>query len=205
MMFFLFFLLVGCAHLFEPKANQPLVSQGFDPHILARFICEETNSARRRHGKKALPFKRVLFKGARLHSLRMKELGFFEHENPYERHFASPNDRVKSSGGRGVNVAENIAYLSILKTKKNNMEVFVIDEEKLLFSFTSGGKPIPKHTYRTFAKSAVQAWLDSPGHRVNLLHSDAVEVGCGVSFESKEGMIPMLYAGQLFQMYKPLK
>ena len=205
MMFFLCLLWVGCAHLSASKGNQPLVQQGFDPHVLAKLICEETNLARRRHGKKALPLTRALSRGARLHSLRMRELGFFAHENFTEPSFRTPNDRVKAVGGKGPNVSENIVYLSILKTEKNNMELFVIDAEKLLFSFTDGGQPIPKHSYRTFAKAAVQAWLDSPGHRVNLLHSEAVQVGCGVSFESKEGMIPMLYAGQLFQMYEPLK
>lgn len=197
--------LTGCAGMFSPKLNQSLTQQDFSPPILAQYICEETNRARKKNNKKALPFRNVLFKGARLHSLRMKDLGFFEHENPHEGHFRTPNDRVTASGGFGANVAENIAYLSILNTENKNANVFVIDSEQALFSLSQGGEPIPHHTYETFAQRVVQEWLDSPGHRVNLLHDDAVELGCGVSFEHKKNQIPMIYAGQLFQMRRALE
>lgn len=35
---------------------------------------------------------------------------------------------------------------------------------------TRSGKPLPSHGYGSLARAAVSNWMNSPGHRANILH-----------------------------------
>jgi uncharacterized protein YkwD len=41
-------------------------------------------------------------------------------------------------------------------------------------------KPIPYQTYRSFAERMVKNWMDSPGHRDNLLNPQFDRIGIGI-------------------------
>jgi len=54
-------------------------------------------------------------------------------------------------------------------------------------------------TYHDVAGTFVGMWLNSPGHRGNLLHDSALELGCGSCFDGKD----IIKAVQNFQFCHP--
>ena len=64
----------------------------------------------------------------------------------------------------------------------------------------TNGEPIRPHNYHSFAKALIDAWLNSPGHRENILDPTIKFAGCGIAIPPaflRRGM-PVIYATQNF-------
>ncbi|HHI70402.1 MAG TPA: CAP domain-containing protein, partial [Rhodobacteraceae bacterium] len=87
-------------------------------------------------------------------------------------------DRIKASGIRWKAAAENIGMVYRFRM-----------EQKLFFSeagatcqFTnSAGQRIPPHSYKSLANYVVKLWMNSPGHRKNILDRRMTMVGTAVA------------------------
>jgi uncharacterized protein YkwD len=175
-----------------------------DPNvkILNAVVFYVTNEKRLEEGLPSLNYHYLLEESAQLHSENMAKQGFFDHINPKSRKYKTPEDRAKSVGIKNPFIAENI------------IENFVLDYQSGLAVYTDGkGKfwykneddPIKPHTYLSLADKLLDEWMNSQGHRKNILSKDAMELGCGVAFFKKDNGMPSLMGTQNFQLFEPLK
>lgn len=146
-----------------------------------RLLHLEVNRARADLGVDALQWSEPLAEVALAHSQDMARRGYFAHESPEG---STPSDRaikggidcrVETSDGRyRVGVSENLyvttAYESIRKRRRGT----VVEQDIDWFS--------PDEV----ARRTVQAWLDSPGHRRNLLDDVPSTHGIGVAMSDDD-------------------
>ncbi len=128
------------------------------------------NAARARNGvSPQLRWENQLGAVARAHSEDMTRRGYFDHDNPEG---LGPSDRIDRAGyscwkGTHYGVAENIT-IELVSSSIDRM-----------------------------ADGAVQGWLNSPGHRTNLLGRQYDRTGIGASFGTWRGY-KAAYVTQVF-------
>lgn len=143
---------------------------------LEQEIHKEINDRRQEHGLSALDSDSALAEVARSHSQDMATRGYFEHESPegadfsdrYRRHGYSCE--VTVSGNQYSTGGENIAYRSSTSLETNESEL---------------------------AEFIVDGWMNSTGHRENILRPFWQSEGIGVNI-SREGDMTTAYATQNF-------
>lgn len=185
-----------------PAFRQPLDHEDVDHARLAAALYYATNEARVRLGRRALRREALLEQASLLHSQRMTDHGFFDHIDPYSASLRTPPDRARAVGVANPMTAENLVETPGFPYRSGQL-VYPLGG-RARFSKTPGGPPIRQHTYVSFARAAIKQWLDSPGHRKNLLSPDAVSVGCAATLEWRDDF-PTYNAVQLFQLYEPLR
>ena len=163
-----------------PRQTQDAsAAPSLDPADLARRVHRVTNTARRRHNRRALDWSDRLVPLARAHSRDMARRGFFDHVNPDGE---APSDRAarlgvgcrrELGGGRvRVGVSENL-FQTWRWTGWTDRTQF--------------GRTTRTYDWQTpdaIARATVQSWLDSPGHRRTLLDADAQTEAIGVAIAS---------------------
>ena len=152
----------------------------------AVFWC--TNVERRKFNLKQLQYHSKLRQAATLHSEQMKVHNFFNHENAFDARYKTLTDRINSVKDNNLHgfmcYGENIADCPIIKANEN----FTIENRngtQRLFSMN--GKEILPYTYYEFAKIVLEIWMNSPGHRENILNPDYTYLGCGCAKYEKQG------------------
>ena len=170
-------------------------------HAAIFFI---TNEERDKKRLSFLEYAPELEKAALIHSRDMYEKKFFSHYNPSDRIKKTPNDRGALSGILNPYLAENIATSHGLKYK-SGAKVFVRGDGQ--FSYTIDGQLIQPHTYLSLAETIVDSWMNSKGHRRNILSDDALQLGCGTYFYRDRNFnnMPSFNATQNFQLYKKIR
>ncbi len=163
-----------------------------------------TNEQRVKHRLSPVSYLPDLEAMAVMHSEDMYKKDFFSHENPYEKRKRTPEDRAKIAGILNPFIAENIAQVFGLQYTSDT-DVTIRGPGK--FSYKPSGDLIPPHTYLSFADMLVNEWMNSPGHRKNILSKDAVQLGCGVYLyrDKKFNDMPTFKATQNFQFYAAAK
>lgn len=173
--------LAGCTSPVSPAPEpgpEPTQETAEAPDLadLPRRIHTETNAARRRSGPGPLQWSDALATVARSHSADMARRGYFAHDTPEGR---TPQDRARAAGidcriqvdarTERVGVSENLyqttRYARIQTRGAGRTAVRTVDwfsDEDL-------------------AARTVQGWLDSPGHRRNLLDPLSTQHGIGVA------------------------
>tara|TARA_B110000240_G_C13266837_1_gene354112 strand:- start:37 stop:657 length:621 start_codon:yes stop_codon:yes gene_type:complete len=135
-----------------------------DNELLAAAIFHATNVERKKHERSLFTHSKSLFIAAQGHSEEMVSYGFFSHTSPIKGK-QSMSNRLKKVGLENAYFAENIA------------ESFV---EK-------------RSNYWSTATQIVNQWMNSSGHRKNILNSKYNYLGCGTYYFSKKQ-----YEGYLF-------
>ena len=174
-----------------------------DYPLLHAAIFFVTNETRVKNKRPPLRFALELERAAYHHSKRMVEQNFFSHENPRDQARKTSQQRAELAGIKNPMLAENIATHFGIQYKAN-APIYPVDRLKGTFSYTPDGPLIPPHTYLSFAEAIVKQWLDSPGHRANILHREAVQLGCGAYFYHDRAFhnMPKFKATQNFQLYR---
>lgn len=143
-----------------------------DSSIIEKLIHQYTNEQRRQHGLNQLISDRNLENIAYRHSLDMATNNFFDHTNlkgmePTDRADIARYSCVKNYGSYYTEgIAENIA------------------QDNLYNSFsTINGIPTSYdwNTNDEIAQQVVNGWMNSPGHRENILESNYDKEGIGVA------------------------
>jgi uncharacterized protein YkwD len=183
-----------------PDLDRTIDIGSLDHAALDRAILIATNRVRADAGLSPLAAHPVLASASVGYARRMSAEGFLGHHDPQG---GTPKDRVTAAGMSNALPAENIAEMPALQVRGQE-EFYVIDPDGPVLSRTPDGPPIPVHTYASFAAAAVQGWMESSGHRANLLSEDAVEHGCGAAIRDHAG-VPYLVVVQKFQLYEPLE
>ena len=166
-----------------------------DVDLLNAAVFWFTNVEREKYNLKQFQFHSKLKETAVLHSEQMKIHNFFNHENAFDLRYNTLTDRfnlVKNKDFQGfVCGGENISDYPIFRTN----EKFTIENRngKPRF-FSMSGTEIFPYSYYEFAKIVVDGWMNSPGHRANILNPEFVYLGCGcASYDKKESEYSMLY------------
>lgn len=183
--------------------NQKIDAQQVDYSLLQAAIFFYTNQYRT--SKKLMPvkYKPELGSAAIYHSKDMGEKGYYDHLNRYDRTMRTAMDRAKRFGFIG-SVGENLALEFLLNYKAETKYWYEASNSGYRYYYGDSGNKkgyVPEHTYLSLGKSIVQAWINSPPHRSNLLYKDFKYLGVGVYLEPKSQgnkNIPRIYATQVF-------
>lgn len=92
---------------------------------------------------------------------------------------ATLSQRVKSTGLRFRTGSENIGMLH--RYQIDNQRFKILNSSACQFS-TYGGKSLDAHSYASLARLAVDLWMNSPGHRKNILDRRAKATVTAIAF-----------------------
>lgn len=184
--------------------NQQIDISNPDYTRLNAAIFFATNEQRVKHRLPEVTYSAKLEESAFMHSKDMCEKNFFNHNNPRDKKKKTPTDRAKLVGIINPYIAENIATAFGLQYEQGR-DVFPKGYGK--FSYTSNGDLILPNTYIALADALVKSWMNSEGHRKNILSKNALQLGCGafLYFDKNFNQMPTFKATQNFQEYEVIK
>jgi uncharacterized protein YkwD len=175
------FLAAGCTHLRPPVASpapdMAMALDRYDEAQLSRAIFDETNRVRVLHAEKPLTPDPGLDAAADEQAAYTALALQAGHTNPF------PGE---------MNVAERVTH--------QNVDVAHVGENSIMMpALRPQGSNPPYYNYREFAAMLVEAWMNSPEHRENLLSDRFTELGCAARLG--HGMRPgdfRIFAIQVF-------
>lgn len=132
-------------------AQQTIRRGSLDANLLAAAIFYASNERRSRNGASQLLACPPLKVAATGHSREMAEKNFFSHDNPSNRSMKTPWKRMAAVGITGGYRSENIASVCI-----------------------------EGMSYLAAADKILNLWMNSAGHRGNLLDRNMHYLGCGI-------------------------
>ncbi|MCY1660932.1 CAP domain-containing protein [Chryseobacterium sp. SL1] len=149
-------------------------------------IFEKTNMARLKHSLNRVEYSKELSLISSLHSTQMKKYSFFSHDNPYNPLLKDLKDRVLYFKLPFSKVTENIADVPFLDSNDESVfEVRKVNQENLFYSIKTG-KQFFYYNTDSFSEFLVSAWMNSKGHRKNILDKEVTHLGCGAVLYFKE-------------------
>ncbi len=160
-----------------------------------------TNLERKKYALKPFQFHPKLRQMALLHSNQMRLHHFFSHENPHEERYKTLThrlDRVKDRTFDGfMTYGENIALYPTLKEGS-----FVVRASNGYTHFYNpDGTEMTPYNYLEYAQEVVKGWMNSPGHRANILNPSYEYLGCGCAAYLEKNThydVPYFYLTQNF-------
>lgn len=178
-----------------PEADAPIRGAIFDAILLDEAVRYYTN--RERCARNLIPVRRdtALIRAATIHSADMARLDFFAHESPVPGR-TSLIDRFQAAGVRFEAGGENLFRTSLYDFGPGRF--YILDLAACRFSFSPRGPDIPRHSYRSLARHLVEGWMQSPGHRENILARDWLRVGHGMAFRPDAENCGELFVTQEF-------
>jgi len=133
------------------------------------------NKERKKHGLSALAWDGRLSNIARAHSRDMAKRNYFSHDSPEGWGFS---ERYKKAGFTCAVREGNRVYLGAENIFQNNLYDRVV--------ITDGKKSFDWNTLEKIAQSTVQGWMNSPGHRKNILTPQLLSEGIGVAVSTDD-------------------
>jgi len=161
------------------KADRVVAVADFDAALLAREIFDASNAVRLREGLAPFSPEPRLAAAASDQAATLAMRVHSGHTSPILGH-GDPAARVDKAGLGPGNVAENAATMDVRKPDQSG-----------------------DYTYSELAGAIVQAWMDSPGHRANLLDPALHFLGCGTRIAWMLRGEAVVYAIQDF--YTPVR
>jgi uncharacterized protein YkwD len=165
-----------------------------------------TNEIRAKNNLTFLPYAEELERSAFHHAKRMTEKRFFSHTDTTDAKRSSPSDRGRLAGIANPHLAENIAEtFGIAYTAGKSF--YPRQGKPGSFSYSPNGPLILPHTYLSFADDLLKIWMNSSGHRANILSQNALSLGCGAYFyyDKSSHSMPKFNAVQNFQWFEEIK
>ncbi|MBN2441580.1 MAG: CAP domain-containing protein [Spirochaetales bacterium] len=162
-----------------PEANKRIDFKEIDYPLLHAAIFYETNRQRVLNNRKVFLHSPALEKAAKAHSDDMVTYKFFSHTSPVKGK-KTMTQRLALvgivKGYKGENIADTFGI-----EYKAGKSVYSPDQNGGYFSYSFKGKPIENHTYLGFAKDVLVQWMNSPGHRKNILDQRFTYLGTGAA------------------------
>lgn len=166
----------------------------FDRALMAQAIFHETNRVRSRFKLPAFRHRPKLDDAADLEAAVGRVYQPPSHHNPFPM-IGTPLARVQFVGLNPGRVAENIALLPIQDTRG---AVMIVRGGKSRYVRPGSDIPVPAMTYREFAAAVLELWMNSPGHRANLMNPDLIYLGCSASPNVNIAGIDQMFCVQVF-------
>jgi uncharacterized protein YkwD len=174
LLFFLIIYLISCATP-QPGRTGRIPERGNRPSItileLEKNIHDLINRERQKHGLSPLVWNDTLSIIARKHSQDMARRNYFSHDTPEGHDFSYRYGQAGYSCA--VRGQGNIYYIGAENIFQNNLYDRVV--------FVDGVVHYDWNSEGTIAKTTVRGWMDSTGHRKNILTPHWRSEGIGVA------------------------
>ncbi|MGI9393881.1 MAG: CAP domain-containing protein [Boseongicola sp.] len=173
----------ACSRNVSSKAAKTVVpSSRVNQTLLDQAIRTEVNFHRCRAGLRSLADAgNGLANQAKKHSSWMARAQQLTHRSTVAGS-ATFKQRLKRSGVKFRTGAENIGMVH--RYRIDNQRFKIVNSSACQFT-TYDGKPLPAHSYASLARHVVNLWMNSPGHRKNILNSKVTKMSSGVAFDPK--------------------
>ncbi|MDE3027842.1 MAG: CAP domain-containing protein, partial [Paracoccaceae bacterium] len=166
---------------------------GLNQPLLDRLILSEVNYARCQQGRPPLTSAPLLRQAGLSHSRWMVQSGIFSHDGgPHG--LATLEERINSTGIPYHLAAENIA--TVHQFRLDNVRV--VPGKGTCEFHDMQGHLIARQTYASLAHTVVTNWMNSPGHRANLLNPQLREVGTGTAYKTDGAFCGLYFFTQDF-------
>jgi len=171
----------ACTRSVSKTAAQTIVpASRIDQNLLSDAVRAEVNYHRCRAGLSAVRNAGTpLAKEARNHSRWMAKSQQLTHRSTVPGR-ASLKQRIKASGLSFRTGSENIGMVH--RYRIDNRRFRILSSSQCKFA-THQGQPLPAHSYASLARHIVDLWMNSPGHRRNILDRQAKKVSTAVAFD----------------------
>ena len=116
---------------------------------------------------------------AKKHSVWMARTQQLTHKSTVPGH-STLKQRVKKAGVKFRTGSENIGMVH--RYQIDNRRFKIVNAQSCQFASFEGQK-LPAHSYASLARHAVNLWMDSPGHRKNILDRRVTRVSTAVAFD----------------------
>ncbi|WP_051287155.1 CAP domain-containing protein [Algoriphagus mannitolivorans] len=183
----------------QQSLDSPIDFKRLNYPLLQAAIFHYTNLERQKSGLPLFQYSKEVEQTAIGHSQDMVNYNFYGHTSPI-RFRRTLRDRLNRSGLNPKYIGENICSTFGLQYQSGKKVSKPTKPGEFRYLNTSNRELIPPHTYRSFAQSVVKLWMESPGHRQNILNPQFTHLGCGASvyFEKSFYGMPYFMAVQNF-------
>lgn len=137
------------------EVNQKIDWTNLNVSLLEAAIFQGTNEQRVKNKLPIFIYAADLNKAANYHSKAMVKYNFFSHVNEYEKSMKAFYQRMKFFGGSFNGCGENIAFSEFDNS----------------------------YSYLEVARDIVEMWMNSAGHRVQIINPTYKELGCGIAIK----------------------
>ena len=173
----------ACTRTLPDRAVNTLVpAKGINQDLLESAIRTEVNFHRCRAGlRQVSDAGNGLARQAHAHSKWMARTGQLAHKSTVAGS-ATLIQRIKKSGVRFRTGSENIGMVH--RYQIDNRRFRILDAKSCTFA-TMDGQRLPAHSYATLARHIVTLWMESPGHRKNILDRNVKAMSSAAVFDPK--------------------
>ncbi len=184
----------ACIRQTISNGGEPIPATGRlnDAALNAAFLVE-VNYQRCRAGLRPLATDNQILSAAKKHAQWMSRARKMSHQStaPGQRTIA---DRLRRSGVSFRIGAENIAQVPLFQFQSR---MFMTRDAQACV-FTIDGQRVPPHTYQSLARYVVDMWMNSPGHRKNILNTRVRRTAATASLNSGTDYCGDMYIAQAF-------
>ena len=152
--------------------NNAFSTSNPDYLLLDAALFYMVNAERAKRGIAPMRYHRLIEVAAYNHSKKMAVTDFFSHQNPKDASRKSPEDRGRLAGVSNPSFAENIAY----------------------------NYPASGASYLEVAAKLMDQWMNSSGHKANILSTNGRQMGCGTYYANGR-----IYGTQCFQWFSDVR
>lgn len=177
------------------SASQVVPTQNLNQSLFNKALLVEVNYERCKAGLPPLKLAGGLIKVADTHASWMARRQTLSHKSTV-RGQSSVQERVLASGVNARRGSENIGNVPRFQFG-GSRRIRVKDVKSCNFT-TAGGRQIQPHSYATLANQIVEMWMDSPGHRRNVLDRHANSMGSAVEFDPRATHCGQFFLSQNF-------
>lgn len=162
-----------------PAGADQMVPARIDQRLLDATVRAEVNYHRCRAGLSQLgPAQTALVEVAAVHSQWMARSGNLSHRSTV-RGQTSLTDRIRAAYVEARKGAENIGMVH--RYQIDGQHFRIVDSGSCSFASQSGER-LPAHSYASLARHAVALWMNSDGHRRNILDPGVTRVSTAAAF-----------------------
>ncbi|MEM9425727.1 MAG: CAP domain-containing protein [Pseudomonadota bacterium] len=171
----------ACTRTVSKTAAQTIVpASRINQKLLSDSVRAEVNFHRCRAGLSPVANAGApLAKEARAHSRWMASSQQLTHRSTVPGR-ASLKQRIRASGVSFRTGSENIGMVH--RYQIDNRRFKILSSSQCRFA-TQQGQPLPAHSYASLSRHIVDLWMNSPGHRRNILDRSARRVSTAVAFD----------------------
>ena len=161
-----------------------------DIDLLNANIFHLTNIQRQNNNLSDFTFSNSLYLSSSVHSNQMIANNFFDHINKKNNKFKLLRNRILLYDNSFRAIAENIVENNLLDYKTDKLIYYTEVIDKKIVYYDSYGQKILYLSYNNLAKRLISQWMNSNGHRNNILSSTYNFLGCYCSID--ENRVPIL-------------
>lgn len=178
-----------------PAVQETINASSPNYELLSAAIFHATNQARKAEGLSALSHEKPLTQAANLHAENMRKERFFAHKDPGNKRLRTPKLRIEKYSSDFRAFGENIARFAVYKLDEKGT-FFVTPKGELV---DENNEALKAETYSKLARKIVEGWMNSPGHRENLLGNyNSLGIGLSRIFSENKNHIPEILITQNF-------